>query len=45
MIALPDGFNVGDVVTAFATLGTYIVGAYCIVIAANHVIRAIRGFK
>lgn len=43
MISLPEGFSHSELVSAFGTLGAYIVGAYVIILAGNIAFKALRG--
>lgn len=42
MISLPVGFNYSEVISAFATLGTYVVGAYVVLFAGRVALKALR---
>jgi hypothetical protein len=42
LISLPEGFDVGTLVSEYWTLGAYIVGAYVLVYSADVIMRALR---
>ena len=43
MVTIPDGFNLGSLISDFGALGAYVVGAYVLIYVADLILKAIRG--